>query len=47
MLVVGPREAEAGTVSLRVHHQGDQGSISVGAFTERARVAVTTRSLTP
>ena len=47
MLVVGPREAEAGTVSLRVHHQGDQGSVTVGAFTERARVAVATRSLTP
>jgi threonyl-tRNA synthetase len=47
MLVVGPREAEAGTVSLRVHHQGDQGSVPVGAFLERAKTAIAARSLTP
>ncbi len=47
MLVVGPREAEAGAVSLRVHHQGDQGSIPVAAFLERAKVAISSRSLTP
>jgi len=47
MLVVGPREAEAGTVSLRVHHQGDQGAIPIGAFLDRARSAISSRSLTP
>jgi threonyl-tRNA synthetase len=47
MLVVGPREAEAGAVSLRVHHQGDQGSVPVGAFLERAKTAIAARSLTP
>ncbi|NJN63938.1 MAG: threonine--tRNA ligase [Acidobacteria bacterium] len=37
MLVVGPREAAADSVSLRVRHVGDEGSIGVDAFIARAQ----------
>jgi threonyl-tRNA synthetase len=47
MLVVGPREAQADAVSLRVHHQGDQGSLATGAFIERAQRVIATRALEP
>jgi threonyl-tRNA synthetase len=47
MLVVGPREAEGDAVSLRIRHQGDQGSLSVDDFIARARGAVHERSLEP
>ncbi|MBP7148433.1 MAG: threonine--tRNA ligase [Acidobacteria bacterium] len=46
MLVVGPREADAGAVSLRIHHVGDQGSVPLGKFIERARAAIAGRALT-
>ena len=45
MLIIGPREAESNTVSLRVHREGDQGSIAVEAFLERATDADRTRAL--
>ncbi len=45
MLIIGPREAEAGAVSLRVHREGDQGSVEVDAFMERALAAERSRSL--
>jgi threonyl-tRNA synthetase len=35
MLVVGDREAEEGTVAVRRHGAGDEGSVSVGEFAER------------
>ena len=35
MLVVGDREAESGTVALREHREGDQGSLPVAEFAER------------
>jgi threonyl-tRNA synthetase len=47
MLVVGPREAEADAVSLRIRHQGDQGSLPVDEFVARAQRAVHERSLEP
>ena len=37
LLVVGDKEAEAGAVSLRVRAQGDQGSMPLEAFVERAK----------
>jgi threonyl-tRNA synthetase len=45
MLVVGDREQEAGEVALREHRQGDVGSASVTAFTERLRTMIESRSL--
>jgi threonyl-tRNA synthetase len=35
MLVVGDREAEAGTVAVREHRKGDLGTMDVGAFARR------------
>jgi threonyl-tRNA synthetase len=35
MLVVGDREAEDGTVSVRRHREGDEGTVSVAEFAER------------
>jgi threonyl-tRNA synthetase len=37
MLVVGDREAEEGTVAVRRHGQGDEGSVSVDEFVGRLR----------
>ena len=45
MLVVGPREEKSDTVSLRVHKHGDQGSMKMDEFIERARRAAESRSL--
>ncbi|MCE5245661.1 threonine--tRNA ligase [bacterium] len=47
MLVVGPREAQADAVSLRLRKVGDQGTTPVAAFVERALAAIKTRSLEP
>jgi threonyl-tRNA synthetase len=35
MLVVGDREAEEGTVAIRRHGEGDEGSVAIGEFVER------------
>jgi threonyl-tRNA synthetase len=35
MLIVGEREEQEGTVSLRAHRQGDEGDVSVAEFTRR------------
>ncbi len=45
MLVVGPREAERGEVSLRLRHEGDQGPMPLDRFIERARDKVARRAL--
>jgi threonyl-tRNA synthetase len=45
LLVVGQREAETGTVSLRLRHRGDEGVKSFEEVAERIVNAVTTRSL--
>ncbi len=45
MLIVGPREAENGSVSLRVRHDGDQGSLPTSEFIARAGKAIEERSL--
>jgi threonyl-tRNA synthetase len=45
MLIVGEREAEAGTVSVRARVAGDQGAAPVEEFVERAREEVTARAL--
>jgi threonyl-tRNA synthetase len=37
MLVVGDREAEEGTVAVRRHGEGDEGSLSVDEFVARLR----------
>jgi threonyl-tRNA synthetase len=47
MLVVGPRDAAAGTLALRIHKHGDQGTLPIDAFVERARKAVADRALEP
>jgi threonyl-tRNA synthetase len=43
MLVVGDREAEAGTVSVRHRHQGDLGVKPLDAFLEGLVLEITTR----
>ena len=45
MLIIGPKEAESRTVSLRIHQQGDQGAVVVEDFIARVRNAIDTRSL--
>ncbi len=42
MLIVGDREAEAGTVSVRRHREGDEGSLAVGAVAERLSAEIAT-----
>jgi threonyl-tRNA synthetase len=44
MLVVGEKEAAAGTVSVRLRHGGDAGSMTVDAFVDAARKAVSQKS---
>jgi threonyl-tRNA synthetase len=46
MLVVGEKEAEAGTVSVRKRSGGDQLVVSVDAFISQAKDQITSRSLT-
>jgi len=46
MLVVGDREAQAGTVAVRSRSDGDRGVVPVEAFLARAAAWVRTRSLT-
>lgn len=43
MLIVGDREQEAGTVSLRLRSEEDLGSVSLAAFVERAREQIAQR----
>jgi threonyl-tRNA synthetase len=43
MLVVGDREAEDGTVAVRRHGVGDEGSVPVGDFVERLRAEAAAR----
>jgi threonyl-tRNA synthetase len=43
MLVVGDREAEAREVGLRLHKEGDQGSVGVDALIERLQRAILDR----
>jgi threonyl-tRNA synthetase len=47
MLVVGDREAEAGTVSVRVRHRGDRGSQSLDDFIGEVHELVNNRSNAP
>jgi threonyl-tRNA synthetase len=44
MLVVGDREAEAGTVGLREHRRGDSGAVPLHDFVERLRQESATRA---
>jgi threonyl-tRNA synthetase len=37
LLIVGEKEAEAGTVSVRKQGEGDQGAVSVAAFGEQLK----------
>jgi threonyl-tRNA synthetase len=46
MLVVGEKEAAAGTVSLRLRTGGDQGSMTVDELIARAKELIATRALT-
>jgi threonyl-tRNA synthetase len=43
MLVVGDQEQEAGLVAVRRHREGDEGSVPVGEFVERATAAILAR----
>ena len=45
LLVVGQREAEDGTVSLRLRHRRDEGVLSLEEVADRIKNAVATRSL--
>jgi threonyl-tRNA synthetase len=44
MLVIGEKEAAAGTVSVRLRHGGDAGTLSIEAFLGAAREAIAKRS---
>jgi len=46
ILVVGDKEAEAGTASLRIHGQGDKGAVPVAEFLDKAKALDDRRSLT-
>ncbi|HEV7921429.1 MAG TPA: threonine--tRNA ligase [Thermoanaerobaculia bacterium] len=46
MLIVGEKEAAAGTVSLRKRTGGDQGAVAVEELIERAKTLIGSRSLT-
>jgi len=46
ILVVGDKEAEAGTASLRVHGQGDRGPVNVAEFLAKAKQLNDNKSLT-
>ncbi|MDD8026609.1 MAG: threonine--tRNA ligase [Acidobacteriota bacterium] len=46
LLIVGDKEAAAGTASLRVHGQGDKGAVDTAALLARVRSLVDKRSLT-
>ena len=41
MLVVGGRDAEAGVVSVRSRADGDQGAMTLEAFMEQVKAALT------
>ena len=43
MLVVGDREAEEGTVSVRRHGEGDEGSVALAELVERLQARVSAR----
>ena len=45
LLVVGQREADDGTVSLRLRHRRDEGVLSLNEVADRIVNAVETRSL--
>jgi threonyl-tRNA synthetase len=44
MLVVGDKEAEEGTVSVRRHREGDEGSMAVDAFAQRLAQEISARA---
>lgn len=46
ILVVGDKEAEAGTASLRIHGQGDRGQVNVAEFLAKAKRLNDNKSLT-
>jgi threonyl-tRNA synthetase len=43
MLILGDKEAEAGTVSVRRHGEGDLGSMAIAEFAERAAAEIAAR----
>ncbi|MHC4789114.1 MAG: His/Gly/Thr/Pro-type tRNA ligase C-terminal domain-containing protein, partial [Planctomycetota bacterium] len=45
LLIVGDRELEGGTVSVRSHEGGDEGAVPVGEFLERVCGEIEDRSL--
>jgi threonyl-tRNA synthetase len=45
LLIVGDRETEAGTVSVRSHDRGDEGAVSADEFLARIGEEVRTRQL--
>ena len=45
MLIVGEKEQESGTVSVRARDKGDEGAVTVAEFCDRAREQIRSRSL--
>ena len=41
MLIVGQKEKDSGTVSVRKHHEGDKGSVSLSEFVESIKKEIT------
>jgi threonyl-tRNA synthetase len=46
ILVVGDKEAEAGTAALRIHGQGDKGTVVLAEFLDKVKSLDDRRSLT-
>ena len=46
MLVVGEKEQSGGTVAVRQHRRGDQGTVKPEEFKARVLEAITNKSLT-
>ena len=47
MLVVGPRDEQGGTVSVRDRSRGDLGAVPIAGFIEKSLAEIATRGTNP
>lgn len=45
MAVVGPKEVESGTLTVRTRHGGELGNVSVDDLADRIKLAISTRGV--